>query len=568
MSRRIIVSFLAGIIVAMFFLTSSFLLISSLEKINLVKEKLRTNNELLINYMEVDRINNTSLLVSVMDSIRVTLIDKNGDVLFDSTGKRGLENHLDRLEVKEAIEVGEGSDIRISETLNTQMVYYATRLSDGKILRSSTQAGSLNLGGGFVKYMLGTFAFVILVAYLISRKIADYLLEPIQEMTFATDRIANGEYTRRVRVRSDAELGKLGMNFNNMAERLEITFIESEEKQNRLEAILKSMNSGVFAYDNSDKIIMINPFCKQLFGISDNVIGKSVYEIKELRELIFMLNDEEDILEVQIEEPIRKDIRIKSAEILGERGSLVGTVVVLEDITDLKKLEKMRSQFVANVSHELKTPLTSIKGFSETLKFVKDENTRNKFLDIINDESERMTRLINDILTLSSIEQVKSVKNEEIDISYESEKVYHLLSPKAEAKNITLSLYQKEPLFMFGDVDLYNQLLLNLVDNAIKYTKEQGEVRITIEKEDTLIKVTVSDSGIGIPEKHLNRIFERFYRVDKARDRAMGGTGLGLAIVKHIVLSMGGTIEVSSEVGKGTQFVVYLPMDRESYDEE
>jgi two-component system phosphate regulon sensor histidine kinase PhoR len=281
-----------------------------------------------------------------------------------------------------------------------------------------------------------------------------------------------------------------------------------------------------------------------------------------------MLNDEEDILEVQIEEPIRKDIRIKSAEILGERGALVGTVVVLEDITDLKKLEKMRSQFVANVSHELKTPLTSIKGFSETLKLVKDESTRNKFLDIINDESERLTRLINDILTLSSIEQVKSQKNEEIDISYESEKVYHLLNPKAEAKNITLSLTQKEPLFMLGDVDLYNQLLLNLVDNAIKYTRENGEVQIRIEREDTLIKVVVSDTGIGIPEKHLNRIFERFYRVDKARDRAMGGTGLGLAIVKHIVLSMGGTIEVSSEIGKGTQFVVYLPMDKESYDEE
>jgi len=327
---------------------------------------------------------------------------------------------------------------------------------------------------------LGTFAFVVLLSYLISRKIADYLLEPIQEMTFATDRIANGEYTRRVRVRSDVELGKLGMNFNNMAERLETTFIENEEKQNRLEAILKSMNSGVFAFDNADKIIMINPFCKQLFGISDYVIGKSVYEIKELRELIFMLNDEEDILEVQIEEPIRKDIRIKSAVILGERGSLVGTVVVLEDITDLKKLEKMRSQFVANVSHELKTPLTSIKGFSETLKFVKDDKTRNKFLDIINDESERLTRLINDILTLSSIEQVKSSKNEEIDISYESEKVFHLLHPKAEAKNIELTLTRKEPLFMLGDEDLFNQLLLNLVDNAIKYTKENGEVHISI----------------------------------------------------------------------------------------
>jgi two-component system phosphate regulon sensor histidine kinase PhoR len=568
MSRRIIASFLVGTVIAMFFLTSSFLLIFSVEKINLVKEELKTNNELLINYMKMDTIDHTSLLSSVSESIRITLIDQNGDVIFDSMGQSGLENHLGRLEVQEALTNGEGSDIRVSGTLDTQMVYYATRLSDGKVLRSSTEAGSLNLGGSFIKYMLITFALVVGLSYLMSRKIADYLLEPILEMTVATERIANGEYTRRIRVRSDAELGKLGMNFNNMAERLETTFIENEEKQHRLEAILKSMNSGVFAFDNNDNIIMINPFCRQLFGISENVIGKSVYDIKELRELIFMLSDEDDITEVQIEEPIRKDIRIKSATIRGERGALVGTVVVLEDITDLKKLEKMRSQFVANVSHELKTPLTSIKGFSETLKYVQDDQTKNKFLDIINDESERLTRLINDILTLSSIEQVKSVKNEEMDISYESEKVYHLLHPKAEAKNVVLSISQKEPLYMWGDIDLFNQLLLNLVDNAIKYTKENGEVHIDIGREDSLIKLVVSDTGVGIPEKHLDRIFERFYRVDRARDRAMGGTGLGLAIVKHIVLSMGGTIEVASEIGKGTQFTVYLPIDKETYNEE
>lgn len=547
----------------MFFLTSSFLLISSLEKINLVKEKLRANNELLMNYMEIDKVDNLSLLLSTVKPVRITLIDQSGEVIFDSTGKTDLENHLNRPEVQEALKTGEGSNIRISETQNVQMVYYATRMKDGSVLRSSLEADSFNLDEDFVSYMLGTFIFVLVISYAVSRKIADYLLEPIQEMTIATDRIANGEYTRRVRVRNDLELGKLGKNFNNMAERLEKTFIENEEKQNRLEAILKSMNSGVFAFDNGNRIIMINPFCKELFGISDNAIGKSVYEVKELRDLLFLLRDEEGVVEAVIEEPIRKEIRIKSAEIFGERGSSVGTVVVLEDITDLKKLEKMRSQFVANVSHELKTPLTSIKGFAETLKYVEDESTRIKFLDIINDESERLTRLINDILTLSSIEQVKSMKNEEIDIAYETEKIYQLLSPKAEAKQIKLLLHQDEHITLLGDEDLYKQLLLNLVDNAIKYTKEFGEVSIRIDQEENLLKITVADTGIGIPEKHLNRIFERFYRVDKARDRAMGGTGLGLAIVKHIVLSMGGTIEVESVMGKGTVFTVYLPMNRD-----
>ena len=451
--------------------------------------------------------------------------------------------------------------MRISETLGIQMVYHATLLPDGRFLRSSMEAGSLNLGNQFTRYMLAAFILVIMLSYFLAQRISNYLLEPITEMTFATERIANGEYTRRVTVRPDAELGKLGSNFNNMAERLENTFIENQEKQNRLEAILKSMNSGVFAYDNQDQIIMINPFCKELFGIFGDVIGKNIYDIKELRDLIFTLETEEDVIEVRIRKPMIRDIRIKSAEIYGERVAKVGTVVVLEDITDLKKLEKMRSQFVANVSHELKTPLTSIKGFSETLKFVKDEETRNKFLDIINEESERLTRLINDILTLSSIEQTKTLKHEEIDVGKETEKIYHLLAPKAESKNIKLNLMQDEPFIIQGDIDNYKQLVLNLVDNAIKYTKENGEVNIILDRYKDELRLVIQDTGIGIPEKHLNRVFERFYRVDKARDRAMGGTGLGLAIVKHIVLSMGGTIDIESEVGKGSTFTILLPMN-------
>lgn len=563
MSRRIITTFLASIIVAMFFLTSAFLIISNLQKLELVSEKLETNNEVLINYMEATGVDPIVLLRSANESFRMTLIDERGNVIFDSSGKETFENHLLRKEIVDAFSYGTGSDVRVSESLGIQMVYFATLLPDGRFIRSSMESGSLDLGNQFTKYMTVAFVLVIILAYFLAQRISNYLIEPISEMTFATERIANGEYTRRVSIRRDAELGKLGMNFNNMAERLENTFLENQEKQNRLEAILKSMNSGVFAYDNQDHIIMINPFCKELFGIFGDVIGKNIYDIKELRELMFMLETERDTVEVRIEKPIRKDIRIKSAEIYGERVTKVGTVVVLEDITDLKKLEKMRSQFVANVSHELKTPLTSIKGFSETLKFVKDDETRNKFLDIINDESERLTRLINDILTLSTIEQTKTVKHEEIDVAKETEQVYHLLLPKAESKNITLNLTQKEPILLYGDRDNYKQLILNLVDNAIKYTKESGEVRIQLDKQENNLRLVIEDTGVGIPEKHISRIFERFYRVDKARDRAMGGTGLGLAIVKHIVLSMGGTIDVVSEIGVGTRFTILIPIKSE-----
>lgn len=564
MSRRIIVTFISSIIVAMFFLTSAFLIISNLQKLDAVKDKLKSNNTVIMNYLESSEIDPLVLLDSVDESFRVTWIDDRGNVLFDSSGKNDLENHLTRKEVLEAFSRGSGTDVRMSESLGIQMVYYANLLPDGSFLRSSMESGSLNLGDQFTKYMGAAFIIVIFLSYFLAQRISNYLLEPISEMTFATERIANGEYTRRVSVRRDAELGKLGMNFNNMAQRLENTFVENEERQNRLEAILKSMNSGVFAYDTNDQIIIINPFCKELFGIYGDVIGKNIYEIKELRDLMFTLETEEDVIEVRIEQPMVRDIRIKSAEIYGERVAKVGTVVVLEDITDLKKLEKMRSQFVANVSHELKTPLTSIKGFSETLKFVDDEETRIKFLDIINEESERLTRLINDILTLSSIEQTKTVKNEWIDISRETEKIYHLLAPKAEAKNVRLNLRQSESIFVQGDSDNFKQLILNLTDNAIKYTREGGEVNILVDKIDNRLRIVIQDNGIGIPQKHLSRIFERFYRVDKARDRAMGGTGLGLAIVKHIVLSMGGTIDVESEMGKGTSFTILIPMHTES----
>ena len=561
MSRRIITTFLASIIAAMFFLTSAFLIISNLQKLELVSDKLKTNNEVIINYMEATGIDPIILLRSANESFRMTLIDERGNVIFDSSGKEDFENHLLRKEIVDAFSYGTGSDVRVSESLGIQMVYFATLLPDGRFIRSSMESGSLDLGNQFTRYMAVAFVLVIILAYFLAQRISNYLVEPINEMTFATERIANGEYTRRVNIRRDAELGKLGMNFNNMAGRLENTFLENQEKQNRLEAILKSMNSGVFAYDNQDHIIMINPFCKELFGIFGDVIGKNIYDIKEFRDLIFTLETEKDTVEVRIEKPIRRDIRIKSAEIFGERVSKVGTVVVLEDITDLKKLEKMRSQFVANVSHELKTPLTSIKGFAETLKSVKDEDTRNKFLDIINDESERLTRLINDILTLSTIEQTKIVKHEEIDVVKETEKVYHLLLPKAESKNVRLNFKYSESIIVHGDRDNYKQLVLNLVDNAIKYIKESGEVNITLDRFEEEFRLVIEDTGLGIPQKHLSRIFERFYRVDKARDRSMGGTGLGLAIVKHIVLSMDGTIDVESEVGRGTRFTILIPIE-------
>lgn len=560
MSKKIILSFFAAILAITLFLTIGFLTILNFQKVDMVKEQLSTYNLLLENYMSENNIEKFEGLDALADSLRITLISSTGEVVYDSMVEDPDENLQDREEIKEAKERGFGSHIRISESTGDNRIFYATLLDDGQILRSSVVSSAIRIGAAVNGYIIGVFAILLGVTYVLAFRISRYLLEPMEEMTFATEQIAKGMYSKRVAVRKDRELKKLAMNFNFMAQRVEQIFIENEEKQNRLEAILRSMDSGVFAFDTENRIIIMNRFCKELFDIQGEVIGENIYDLKELKELIAVIDSDEDQIEVKIKKPEERNIRMKSAEIYGEKIFKVGTVVVLEDITDLKKLEKMRSQFVANVSHELKTPLTSIKGFSETLRYVDDEETRNKFLSIINEESERLTRLINDILSLSAIEQTNVLKREKIVMVDEMEKIYALFYPSATARKIDLIFEEKEDLVIRGDRDQFKQLILNLTDNALKYTKTKGSVTLSLKKLDDKALITIKDTGVGIPKKHLDRIFERFYRVDKSRDRVMGGTGLGLAIVKHIVLSFDGTIEVESEVQKGTIFKIMLPL--------
>ena len=560
MNKKIIISFFASILAVTLFLFTGFITILNLQKVEMVKEQLSSYNLLISTYMEEDNIQDLKKFDTMADSLRITLISKEGYVLYDSIETLSGENLSDREEFIQAKEKGWGSYVGTSKTTGDNRIYYATLLENGTVLRSSVVSSAIQIGSEVNGYILGILVIVAVISYFLAYRISKYLMEPIKEMSYATERISKGEYSKRVTVRKDRELKGLATNFNFMAQRVEQIFIENEEKQNRLEAILKSMNSGVFAFDNDNKIIIMNRFCRELFGIQDDIIGKDIYDIKELKELLSAIDSDEDQVEVKLREPDEKIIRMKSAEIYGEKIFKVGTVVVLEDIKKKKKLEKMRSQFVANVSHELKTPLTSIKGFSETLRYVEDEETRNKFLNIINEESERLTRLINDILSLSSIEHTKVLRQEKIYMVKEMEKIFSLFYPGAKARNVELIYEEKEDLVIRGDRDQFKQMILNLTDNALKYTKENGTVTMALKQADDRAVITIKDTGVGIPKKHLDRIFERFYRVDKSRDRVMGGTGLGLAIVKHIVLSFDGTITVESEVQVGTTFTIRLPL--------
>ena len=263
-----------------------------------------------------------------------------------------------------------------------------------------------------------------------------------------------------------------------------------------------------------------------------------------------------DSKEIKLFHPVERELKVKKAPIINGNVNTIGIVITLADITDIKRLENMRSQFVANVSHELKTPLTSIKGFSETLKYVDDNKTRKKFLDIINKEADRLSRLINDILILSNIENMKVTRMEKFKPMDVVQEVIDVISTEASSKGIEVKLVDEYNGDLSGNRDKFYQLSMNLIDNAVKYSKENGKVKVKLLEKNNYLIMEVEDNGVGIPKEDLPRIFERFYRVDKSRSSK--GTGLGLAIVKHIVKLFNGEVDVYSELGEGTKFIVKI----------
>lgn len=567
MKKKLMQSILSVLIISVVVLTIFFIKIINNQYNQNIQNRLEKNNQFIISILEANNISNLQMFfeknLSNLD-VRVTYIDRDGNVLFDSyAGNETMDNHMNRPEVLEARQKKMGYSIRYSDSLEKNMLYVATSFNDGYIIRSSMTMEFINsFENRYVRYYIITVIGVVLAAAVFSSRLAQVILKPIENLRYITSRVANGELYRRVRLISDDEIGDLGKAFNNMADKLQNSLKEVTERQTRLEAVLKSMDSGVIAIDKNYKVIIINPYAKDIFGINKDIIGQNLMDIIRDFELenIFKKNAEE-YTEIKLIWPKERNLRIRTADIINDT-ELIGTVAVVQDITDIKRLENIRSQFVANVSHELKTPLTSIKGFAETLKIVEDPEKRDKFLDIINDEAERLTRLINDILTLSSIEQHRDLKKEVIQVSEIVHDVNYLMKNAADSKSIKLKTAIKKDIIIIGNKDRFKQMLINLVDNSIKYSENDDEVIIGTDIVGDNQIIWVEDTGVGMSHEHLGRIFERFYRIDKARSRAQGGTGLGLAIVKHIVLSLDGTIEVSSQIGKGTKFTVSIPFKR------
>ncbi|AUM96298.1 TPA: HAMP domain-containing protein [Clostridium botulinum] len=566
MKKKLTLSILIILIFTLTIISSLFLITINNQYIESSKSRLKNNNSLILKVIGNEDPKNIVNFIKNNykdNDIRVTLLDYKGNVLVDSKENRvELENHNKREEIINAKKNGEAYSVRYSNTRKVESVYFASKVNNDYIIRSAIDMKDIKLlEKNYSKYYISIILFSFILSFLFSSRISMAMIKPIKNLEFVTARIARGDFDRRVIINSEDEIGRLGRTFNTMADILENSLVEVRDKQNRLEAILKSMDSGVVAIDKEFKVIMINPYANKLFGIKRDIIGENLMDNIRDFELERVLKDKEPgYKEINILWPEKRTLRIKTTDIISKYDN-IGTVAVVQDITDIKKLENMREQFVANVSHELKTPLTSIKGFSETLKYVEDKKNREKFLQIINDEADRLTRLINDILVLSNIEKQKQeLIKEEIDLNELIEKVYCLVKKSAEDKNIKINIVEGKVPLLIGNKDKYNQMIINLIDNAIKYTEPNGEVNIGTKQDKDNIIFWVEDTGVGISKEHLDRIFERFYRVDKARSRAEGGTGLGLAIVKHIVLGINGKIEVKSEPKKGTKFIVKIPL--------
>lgn len=507
---------------------------------------------------------------------RITLIDKNGRVLADSVrSSQEMENHSDRIEVINALKEGTGAVIRKSETTGLNLIYFAYYSKElDAIVRISDSVEHINdIRDTILFYAVIAVLVAMGISSLIALKLSGYAVRPIAKLVseYGGSLEMNKKYSRR-----NDEVGQLSFALNSMTRNIEDIIKELKDRNSRVDNIINSMNDGLIAVDRSMHILMINPIADKLFGVTEKpgMIGVPLVQFirnRQLNELLLkaitfniVINDE-----IHIYQGRKRVLAVHVSPIypMDNRTANTGALAFINDITQVRKLEEMRSQFVSNVTHELKTPLTSIQGFVETLKTgaMNDPAVAGKFLDIIDIEADRLRILINDILELSEIENMKLDKEKQLFALLPlAQEVGSMLENTASEKGVGLSIQINPDLKVEANQHRIKQLLINLMDNGIKYNKPGGTVTVSAAPEGNQIEIHVKDTGIGIPIDYTDRIFERFYRVDNGRSREMGGTGLGLSIVKHISQLYGGQVRVESEEGKGSDFIVTLPLTRDS----
>ena len=507
---------------------------------------------------------------------RVTLISRKGEVVGDSEVKteelKELENHLFRPEVQEALRTGQGSALRYSATLRTTMLYVALPLKPANgeegFLRLALPLSALKqTKAGINTILLISLLVAFVIALLLSSILSSVTTRSLRAMAAAAARIGNGDFSRRIPVTSKDEAGELARIMNDMTARIEAELVSLATEKNRLNTILRGMGEGLMVTDAEGVITLVNPSFRTLFGVGDEVEGKPLIEITRHPALhdafsLVVANRCERLEEISMALEEEKVLMTHWVPLM-DKGAFLGVVAVFHDISDLKRLEKVRKDFVANVSHELRTPVTVIKGYAETLlNDVKLENPEQAihFIQVIHSHSERLADLIRDLLVLSELESgTMSLELSPLDIGVVARHAAALLEQPVREKGIVIDCSGiGDSLRVMADRGRLEQVFVNLLDNAVKYTPGPGTVTVTAMESGDMVSISVQDSGLGIPPKDLPRLFERFYRVDSGRSRAEGGTGLGLSIVKHIVQLHGGSITVASTPGKGSVFTFTL----------
>ncbi|HDU7406223.1 TPA: PAS domain-containing protein [Listeria monocytogenes] len=507
---------------------------------------------------------------------RITVIDSKGDVVADTKkDPEKLDNHMNRPEVTDILKKGEsvGISIRESDSLGYSMLYVAVPVkhqskTDG-VLRISISLESVDAA---VAKLWGNLALIFGIALVIiaaiSVFIARKITRPVREIIEVSTDLANHKYDSRIHGKISGELQDLSISVNTLAESLETQMFEIKQNEQRLNAIVQNLVSGVMLINVDKQVIMTNRTMYQILGETE-ITGKPFYEVIKSFALSQLIEATFETKTIQQKEiilyfPREMILDASVSPILGENGEITGIILLLHDITQIRHLENVRSEFVTNVSHELKTPVTALKGFAETLLdgAMYDEMLLKKFLTIIKEESDRLHRLIMDILALSRIEQNPVPENVElVEVDEVIEQSARTIFEMATEKNIQVIIPEKTipSVTIETDRDKLQQILINLLSNAINYTPVDGKVEVKLIEQEAEVIIEVTDNGIGIPAKDIDRVFERFYRVDKARSRHSGGTGLGLSIVKHLVENCGGRIEVESQEEVGSTFRVTLP---------